>query len=743
MRGDTLKRLPLYSLASGAIVAIVLMVVAVSGAPIPNVGLGALGLLPLAAALVDAVRLRTKFASGGPDRDDGAGQGGAGLAGADRSELGEWLAEKAESLAAQEQELNARALSLQQWMQFPDAIDFKNTDFRNTDVLDHDARRRARPSDTPEISADDPMARHDRELLELVESKTRELFDSIKQDAYRKDSGDRKLFDNEKIRTDLVALVSDVVAIYRPGETAPLLKTNVDAVSRAVGRASLRLLVAVESLPGGLANYDFQSIYNVVMRAVKTFGIYKSAKPYIDVASNVLFAGRIVSSTNPLTLVAWWAASKATTYGASKLGAHVLDQQAVGLIRQLVEIIAIEVASIYSPMVRYRDVHWIYGVELVHLASELAISDSARVTAMNQLSALNLRDEYGRVSLLRHLADGSTSRPANYQPAQSLSASDRKLVAERLEAFLLTHVLGDKNQRPKKALIDAWQTSAADRLEIQFRVGQVDVSPEEQTERAIWALASFALQHFGDEPAPAIDRLKPTQTFNAIDSSCRARLVREIQAEPPFLYHPPSLGPDGEICKRFLTDLIHMAAGGRKPAELLETGPRTDDADVQLVSWSGEEAIRVTAYFMRADADELIKRYHQSDAAQLLDQTNPASLAPEIATALHYLVGQTGSEQAVRCVFSDAKLATGDQPVALARIGSSLICFRLRGDADRATASLTVLSQCALTEATIEKVSGYVRSDCRVIFPDATAVLVPGSTLAGYDAYFAGLLNGA
>lgn len=729
MRGDTLKRLPLYSLASGVIVAIVLMVVALSGAPIPNIGLGALGLLPLAAALVDAVRLKTKYASGRPNRDDGAGQGGANQT-TPQSELQEWLIEKAESLAAQEQELNARALSLQQWMQFPDAIDFKNTD----------PSRRPPPSETPEISVDDPMARHDRELLELVEAKTRELFDSIKQDAYRKEIGDRKVFDNEQIRGDLVALVSDVVAIYRPGETAPLLKTNVDAVSRAVGRASLRLLVAVESLPGGLASYDFQSIYNVVMRAVKTFGLYKSARPYIDVASNVLFAGRIVSSTNPLTLVAWWAASKATTYGASKLGAHVLDQQAVGLIRQLVEIIAIEVASIYSPMVRYRDVHWIYGVELVHLASELAISDSARVAAMKQLSALNLRDEYGRVSLLRHLADGSTSRPSDYQPAQSLSASDRKIVAERLEAFLLTYVLDDKKNRPQKATIDAWQTSAADRLEIQFRVGHVDVSPEEQTERAICALASFALQHFGDDPEPAIGRLKLTQTFNAIDSSSRARLVREIQAEPPFLYHPPSLDPDGDICKRFLADLIHLAASGRKPPELLVAGPRANDTAVELVSWSGEEAIRVTAYFMRADADELIKQYRQRDAAQLLGQSNPASLSPEIATALHYLLGRTGAEQGVRCVFSDATLSTDDQPVALARIGSSLICFRLQGDADRATASLTVLCRCDLGQATIEKVSGYVRSDCRVTFPNATTVLIPGSALAGYDAYFAGLL---
>ncbi|QEG02093.1 hypothetical protein Mal15_61760 [Stieleria maiorica] len=729
MPADTLKRLPLYSLASGMIVAIVLVVFAVSRTPIPNIGLGALGLLPLAAALVDSVRLKSKFAAAGSKQTGGAGQGGADSAGDDAAGLAEWLDQRAESLAVRERDLNGRALSLQQWLQFPDAIDFKHPD---------DLRPRPQ-QDLPTISADDPMARHDRQLLELVESKTRELFDSIKRDAYRKDSGDRKVFDNERIRSDLFALVSDVVAIYRPGETSPLLKTNVDAVSRAVGRASLRLLVAVESLPGGLASYDFQSIYNVVMRAVKTFGIYKSAKPYIDVASSVLFAGRIVSSTNPLTLVAWWAASKATTYGASKLGEHVLDQQAVGLIRQLVEIIAIEVASIYSPMVRYRDVHWIYGVELVHLAGELGISDSARVAAMKQLAALNLRDEYGRVSLMRHLADGTTSRPANYQPAQSLSASDRRIVAERLEAFLLSHVLVDKRNRPQKSLIDAWQSAAADRLEIQFRAGQVSASAEEQSERAVVALAAFALQHFGDEPDAAIGRIESTKTWNAIDSSTRARLSRELESDPPFLYHPPDVNPDSEVCVRYLSDLIELAAAGRKSPSLLETGPGVEDDGVQLATWPGENALRVSAYFLRADAEAAIKCYRQSDAAHLLGKPNPPSLSPEIAAALHYLAGQSGTGESIRCVFSDARIESTEQAVALARIGSSLICFRIQTDTDQSTTKLFVVSRCPIADTRIEKVAGYVRSDCRVTFPDSTTLLVPGSTLAGYDAYFAGL----
>lgn len=725
MHVDTIRRLPLYSIAAGFILATVMILFAVTGVEIPGVGLGALGMLPLAAALVDAVRLRHKYLAGAESHDDG-GDGAK-----SDSELQEWLVEQADSLKTREQEINSRALALQQWMQFPDAIDFS----RDEGSPEEQIRHQQRPVE------DDPMTRHDRELFDLIEAKTRELFDSIKRDAYRKDGETGKVFDNKKIREDVVTLVSDVAAIYRPGETSPLLQTNVEALARAVGRASLRLLVAVENLPGGLASYDFQTLYTLVIRAVKTFGLYKSAKPYLDVASGVLFAGRVASASNPLTLVAWWAASKATTYGASKLGSHLLDQQTVGLIRQLVEIVAIEVASIYSPMVRYRDIHWIYGVELVHMASELTFSDSARVEAMKQLAALNLRDEYGRVSLMRHLAAASTSRPSNYNPPKSLSAADRMIVAERLEAFLLAHVIGDEASRNDKSSIEDWKASASERLEIQFHGGQTDATPAEQIERCILALAAFALHHFDNEVEQAIQQVEQTRCWELADQPTRAKLTAEILDSPPFLYHPPAIDPEGELGEQFLDDLVMLAAAARKPAPP-EAGRALESSElVVLPPWSGEEAIRLSAYALRADAGDRLKRYCKSNNQRLLKGANQSDVSRPLGRAIEYLIGRDLERHSLRCVYPQATIKSTGQAVHLVQLGSTLVCFSLDTTLPDDSIAMVVQSQCELADAVVEKVSGYLRSDCRVRFADGTEVNLTGSTLSGYDAYFAPLLK--
>lgn len=728
MRTDTILRLPLYSIVAGVILATVMLAFAMTGVSLPSVGLGALAFLPLSAALVDAIRLRRKMAS---TRE---GQGGDNIpfdtAEPDKAELQQWLEEKAETLTARELTLNTRALALQQWMQFPDAIDFHK----------QQGTHQTATAGSNEID-DDPMAQHDHQLFELIDAKTHELFDSIKQDAYRKEEAGGKVFDNQKIRLDLIALVADVAAIYRPGEQSPLLKTNVESVSRAIGRASLRLLVVVDNLPGGLARYDFQSIYSLVMHAVRTFGLYQSAKPYIDIASGMLVAGRLVSSTNPITLVAWWAASRATTYGASKLGQHVLNEQAVGMIRLLIEVVAVEVASIYSPMVRYRDVHWIYGVELVHLASELKIPDSARVQAMRELSLLSLHDEYGRVSLMRHLADGTTSRPANYHPAHSLSAADRKIVTERLEAFLLAHVINDTNRATTQSAIDHWQTAASERLEIQFHAGQVDETPEEQTQRAIWGLASFALQHLDDQPEQLTGLLKTTQTWNMADAQSCETWTRELQDNPPFLYHPPSLDPESKTCKRFLDDLINLAASNPKPSLAEMPKPVTGGKPIALPPWSGEEAMRVTAYFLRADATKQLEHYHQKVADRLQQTSNQKTVQPSLARALEYLIDTHFPNQKVRGVYCDATISGTGQAAHLTHIGSEILCLGVDFQPLSSMVNLSILARCELTKTKVEKIAGYVRNDCRLTFPDGFAIDLPGSTLRGYDAYFADLLN--
>lgn len=720
---------------------------------VPRIGLGALGLLALAAALVDAVRLAggTRF---GRQNGTGAGQGGFGAgqggSGTDRSgvptkvprpateDVEQWLGEQAQLIAARQQELNERALAIQQWMQFPDALDLRSAG----------GRTRPKLGDQAATFAVDPMASHDRQLFELIETKTHELFDNIKQDAYRKDQADQKVFDTDRIRQDLVTLVSDVAAIYRPNDPAPLLQTNVEAISRATGRASLRLLVAVESLPGGLANYDFQSIYQLVIRAVRTFGMYKSAKPYLDIASGVLFAGRIAASTNPITVVAWWAASKATTYGASKLGRNLLDQQAVGLIRQLVEIVAVEVASIYSPMVRYRDVHWVYGVELVHLARELSIGDTALVQAMKQLAALNLRDEYGRVALMRQLACATSSRPWNYRPAESLSSSDRLLVAERLEAFLLDHVVHKSSRKIDKAAIERWQHDASDRLEIQFRVSKVDATEHEQTERAVWALVAFALQHFGDEVEQAIERLTSSRLWIGAKKASRTTWTAALKEEPPYLYHPPTIDPDHAVCGTFLEDLVELAAGCAAPVPDAIVKRLWQQPDLAVPRWSGEQALHITAYYLRSDSAELMQRYDNRRGLRLLADSMQKSVSPQVLHALETILAvEHGMPQrrapssglSVRCVYEDAKIPAAEGSGIVVRIGDQLVCFSVREPVADPGIELTIHDHCDRQRAKIEKVGGYLRSDCRIRFPGGGQVDVPGSSLRSYDTYFAPL----
>ena len=734
-------RLPIYSLAAGFLLAGVLLVHALTGRALSATATGALAFLPLAAALVDSIRLRRRADQNGAEQGT-AGQLDERLAGRlagqlagqldDSSlnkELRDWLARRDEELTLRQQQVATQAMAVKQWLQFPDAIDFRDDVFRDDSTT----------SDSSQ-PADDPLAKHDRELIALVDTKTKQLFENVSNDAYRLDGPEGKVFDTARVRHEVIDLVSKVAKIYRPNDPSPLLRTNVEAISRAVGRASLRLLVTVEELPIDMSSYDFQSIYDLVIRAVKTFGYYKSAKPYLDVASGMLLAGRVVSSTNPITLVAWWAASKATTYGASQLGQHVINQQAVGLIRKVVEIVALEVASIYSPMIRYRDPHWIFGVELVYLANRLSISQTARLRVIQQIATLSLRDEYGRVSLLRHAAGGSVLHPESYRPANSLSAADRKLVAEQLEAFLVKHVLGDRQSRVQQARIDQWQADASERLEIQFRADQIDADESLQTERAVWSLAAFALQHLDDEPDQALDRLRRTQTWSQADSTTHTDWIRRLKADPPFIYHPPSIQPESEICNRFLSDLTAIA-GDRTIGTLDRdhTDMLRDDSTLTIPVWSGDEALRVTAYFLRTEVEKLIGQYQSQRREFLLGPSDHAA-SPEVIAAVEYLLAQLDQRAPVDCLYSDAIREGHSEKLSIVRLGDSLICFSAT-TSDNDLVELKTYRQALRSAVQITKKSGYVRSDCQLTFPTDFEVTLPGSTLRGYDSYFAPLVK--
>ncbi|MCC9599776.1 hypothetical protein LOC67_04315 [Stieleria sp. JC731] len=726
MRHDFLRRLPIFSLLTAAVAAAVLLTGAILDLDIPAVGQGALGFVILASSIADAIRLAR----------GGAGQGGAdessGMLTAYTNEnLKQWIEEQSTLLQQRSSQLTDRALALQQWMQFPEAINFR-TDGDPSQIN----QSQKTIADQPETASLDPLESCDKALLTLIDAKTKELFNSIKHDAYRKKTEQGYEFKTEKIREDLFRLVSDVAAIYRPDDPAPLLRTNVEAISRAAGRASLRLLVAVESLPVSLATYDFQSIYKLVTQAVRTFGFYKSAKPYLDVASTMWAAGRIVISANPITMAAWWAASKATTYGASKLGQHVLDQQAVGLIRQLVEIVAIEVASIYSPMVRYRDIHWVYGVELVHLASRLKLSDAARLEAMRQLAVINLKDEYGRVSLMRQLAGGRSSHPDQYSPAQSLSLADRTIVAERLEEFLLTHVLsGSKINRGNAELIEQWQNDAGERLEIQFRAGKVHADETEQLQRAVWAIAAFLLEHLGDEPDDLEASLLTTKSWGEVHSDTQQKYLQRLCDDPPYLYHPPEIAPEGNLAKLFLSDLASIAASPRNRSAPTDAASFEKGQVIELPKQTRESTLRVTAYFLRSDPDAIVEHYRKAKAANLGNKNLPHIII-DSAAWLSELAGQ----KKPRALYGQARLRSPDEPVTDAdstvviRLNDDVICYAV--DETVSTIQIRILGLGRWKDTKFIKQGGYIRSDCEIQLPGSISVTIPGPTFSSYEEWF-------
>ncbi|TWU08311.1 hypothetical protein [Stieleria varia] len=691
----------------------------------PAIAWIALSALSLLAAGIDSLRLTRRCSRPGPGSESAPEQ------------FARWIQQQSDDLLARERTINAKALALQQLMQFPDALDLGRG---TADVLAHEK--------TPGPGSIDPMARHDRELLDLIESKTHDVFDKIKRDHYRKADGEGKSIDTNAIRQDAHSLVMDVAKIYRPDQEDPFLQTNMELLARASGRGALRLLVALERLPGGVAQYDFQTIYRFVGNAVRTYGAYQKAKPYLDVASGLFLAGRVVASTNPVTLAAWWAASRATTYGASRLGLHVVDQQAVGLIRQLVEIIAIEVASLYSPMIRYRDIHWIYGVELVHLVSELQLSDKARMSAMREIAALQLPDEYARVSLLRHLAAGTTSRPDRYRPADVLSAADRSRVAQFLETFVLTHGLAAGGSGVSRAAIDQWQTAASQRLDVQFQATEIDATPEQQLQSCVWSLAAFLLEHGELEPEAMLNHLQDTKTWKSSDTSDQSRWQDSLLSDPPFIYQWPAVKPKTPLCNDFLADLAKLSAHCCSPQwEPIQNNESPES--IRVMRSPGVDAVSVTAYHLRGDGREWMQEYQRETERVLVAEMkqNPTPpIPPATQTALQCLSGG----KPLRFLYSDVTFHSSAKHVIkdalVTCIDSELIVFSHHQIAGAEDELIHVHCRWPLGEVRAEKISGYVRSDCRLFRSgssdeSAKTVVITGSMLRSYDTYFQALLD--
>lgn len=121
--------------------------------------------------------------------------------------------------------------------------------------------------------------------------------------------------------------------------------------------------------------------------------------------SRGLYAGRLLSASNPAALGAWWLATELGKRGAEKVIENVVDRQAIATLHDLVTVIGVEVAGIYGTGFRQRDAGWIMGTELVELIHSFPMSGESLKHGLQQITTLPLRSEYDRIYLYRCLAE--------------------------------------------------------------------------------------------------------------------------------------------------------------------------------------------------------------------------------------------------------------------------------------------------------------------------------------------------
>jgi hypothetical protein len=485
------------------------------------------------------------------------------------------LGEQATRLDQREQTLAARLTAYHEWLEFPAPVDLG---VKLNEPLATDS----------ELAA---LVQQDRRLNELLAQETKVLFDYILNNRYASEGQ----FNVELLRDDLQTLITKVARIYQPDVQRPLLETSLERVLRAAGRACLQFLVVLDELPISVKEYNLNSLYKYIRRAVKAYGMYKQAEPYWGYANTAYYLGRLAIGVNPLSIGAWWFLGTLGREGARVITNKVVNRQGMALLQNLVRVIGYEVASMYGGDFRHRDANWIYAAELTELLTEFPHSRDSIRHALKDLAALQLRSEYDRVFLTRLVANGASARPERYRAAALLTVEERRAIAQRLERFLESFIHGKSADRVAK-----WQAEVEARLDVKLNVGGARILPREtQVHDAVRSLAGFLNMIKQCEPAELHDLLATTRLWKELTIEQQASFALEQQENPAYLFEQPDLDPDGDVAAIYLDDLASLAA--RVP-------PREASID---------ELLRDIALYLRQDARMMTALIEKHLAAEL------------------------------------------------------------------------------------------------------------------------------
>ncbi len=334
-----------------------------------------------------------------------------------QKELQQEIQAETARLEQESRKLMDRYCTIHEWLDSPELLDLRSG---------------LPPANSPlqllNSSQQHDIAEKDRQVAEILDSSAEIIYENIRNNKYAPHGP----FDARLLRDDLIDIAQQIAHVYRPGLENPLLHTSPEQLARALNRIGLHLLAVMDQLPLDLKSYNIQQTYETIRGAIKAYGAYKKAAPYLNWATKGAYFGRVFASTNPITIGLMWGATELGKLGAKKLAASYIDRQAVGLMQSVVRVVGYEVASIYSDGFRYRDPNWSYAVELTHMAAAFPDSREKLQFILQELSRIQLRNEYDRLSLYRCVIAGKTIDRSLTHP-DLIEEADKRKIIELLE----------------------------------------------------------------------------------------------------------------------------------------------------------------------------------------------------------------------------------------------------------------------------------------------------------------------
>jgi hypothetical protein len=577
------------------------------------------------------------------------------------------------------------------------------------------------------------LSEQDRQVHKLLEAEAERVYEKIRRNGYTVEGR----VDALAIRDEALELIKKVARIYKPESEFPLLETSFEQLARAASRICLHTLVLLEQLPVNVQQYNINTLYGYIRKAVVGYGVYQKATPWLTYLSRGIYAGRMVATTNPATLGAWWLATELGKRGAQMVVENVVDRQAIAVLHNLVAIVGVEAAGIYGTGFRQRDPAWMLGTELVELIHSFPASAECLKFGLQKVTALPMRSEYDRIYLYRCLANHK-SPGLQLTDSAMLGRDQREAIARELEAFFTEHIHGASDANTKR-----WREGFERRFDLRLKLEAKDrvvvTSRQQQVEQASISLLQFLRSVVNLEESRIAATLRTLRSLSTLPDAQQSAVLQNLMAKGrDDSFEPPELDPASDVTKLFLQDLATCAAVPDQPVEHIE----------QLVreTWS---YFRQTSVEAQASLDAAWK---QKLRWTCVDQSVAEDIAPEAARAFF-----AGRNEGERLVFAYSGLSRRNGETNLPLAGHWLFGVEESTKKARRAFAMSVtavdtIEWTAETPLNVERVSGMLLDDAAILngrwsdqsepATNGGSLVISGSLRGGrYRSYFRPLLE--